>query len=286
MSDKPSKTIPDNTAVRVALWRALHLELDASPPVLKDDVGLKLAAPAEGWRQRGDMHPMGTRTFRAAIVARARFIEDLVEEEAAKGVDQYVIQGAGLDSFAQRHPELLDRLSVYEIDQPETQAWKRQRLIDLGYGIPSRLKLVPVNFEAGGSWPDELARAGFDATKPAVVVSTGVSLYLTREANKTLLRQVHAMAPGTTFAMTFILPIEMCDPEERPGFEASIKGAAAAGTPFVSFFTPDGMLALAREAGFTDIAIVSGADLNRRYFAGRSDGLRTSNSEATLVARV
>src|SRR5215207_7061524 len=96
---------PDSTAVRVALWRAMHVEVDAPPHVLEEIVGLQMAAPDVDWRDRGDMHPQGTRGFRAAIVARARFIEDLVVEQIAAGVTQYVILGAGLDTFAQRRPE-------------------------------------------------------------------------------------------------------------------------------------------------------------------------------------
>src|ERR1700751_4512404 len=129
-SGAPEKAgIPDSTAVRVALWRALHVEVDAPPHVLEDTIGLKLAAPEEGWRQRGDMHPEGTKLFRASIVARARFIEDLVVEQAGRGVGQYVLLGAGLDSFAQRRPEVASGLKVFEVDRPGAQAWKRQRLI-------------------------------------------------------------------------------------------------------------------------------------------------------------
>src|SRR6266542_3725215 len=104
MQEKRTETA-DSTAVRVALWRALHVEVDSPPHVLEDEVGLTLAAPDDGWRSRPDMSPF-TRPFRAAIVARARFIEDLVAEQAARGVGQYVILGAGLDTFAQRRPEL------------------------------------------------------------------------------------------------------------------------------------------------------------------------------------
>lgn len=108
---------PDSTAVRVALWRALHLEADAPPAVFRDEVGLALAAPEAGWRARPDMAPF-TRPFRASIVARARFIEDCIEAEAARGVDQLVLLGAGLDTFAQRRPELASRLTVFEVDRP------------------------------------------------------------------------------------------------------------------------------------------------------------------------
>ena len=275
---------PDSTAMRVALWRALHVMVDAPPHVLEDEIGIKLVAPDDGWRDRPDMNPIFTRPFRASIVARARFIEDLVTEQAARGVDQYVLLGAGLDSFAQRRPDIAARLTVFEVDQPATQAWKRQRLTTLGYGVPDRLRLVPVDFERGGSWWDEIKAAGFDTSHPAVVTSTGVSLYLTREANAATLRQVAALAPGSTFAMTFILPVEMADPDERIGIEAAIKGAKASGTPFVSFFTPDDMLQMARDAGFKDARYVSGADLAQRYFAGRSDGLRPGSAEALLVA--
>src|SRR5581483_5701641 len=102
----------------------------------------------------------GTRLFRAAIVARARFIEDLVAEQAGRGVGQYVLLGAGLDSFAQRRPEIASRLKVFEVDQPGPQAWKRQRLMEMGYGVPEWLKLVPVDFEAGASWLVQLKAAG------------------------------------------------------------------------------------------------------------------------------
>jgi methyltransferase (TIGR00027 family) len=276
---------PENTAVRVALWRALHVEADAPPHVLVDEIGLKLAAPDEGWRNRPDMSPF-TRMFRAAIVARARFIEDLVAEQAAGGVGQYVILGAGLDTFAQRRPELASRVRVFEIDQPGPQAWKRQRLIDLGLGVPSHLRLVPVDFESGDAWWERLAASGFDPRRPAVVASTGVSMYLTREAIVTTLRQVAALAPGSTLAMSFLLPIEMADPEVRPGMERAAQGARASGTPFISFFTPGEMLALARDAGFKQVQHVSAAALGERYFAGRTDGLRPpNNSEELLLAR-
>ncbi|MFC5474144.1 class I SAM-dependent methyltransferase [Paraherbaspirillum soli] len=276
---------PDSTAARVALWRALHVEADPPPHVLEDEIGLKLLAPDQDWRQRGDMDPQFTRPFRASIVARARFIEDLVVEQAGRGLDQYVILGAGLDSFAQRRPQIASRLKVFEVDQPGPQAWKRQRLIELGFGVPDWLRFVPVDFEAGAAWRDELVTAGFDDSKPAIVVSTGVSMYLTKDANATTLRQVAGLAPGSTLAMTFLLPLELADPEVRPGLEMAEKGARASGTPFLSFFTPPEILTLAREAGFREARHVSAADLARRYFVGRTDDLRPpNNAEELLVA--
>ncbi len=276
---------PDSTAVRVALWRALHVQVDPPPHVFEDEIGLHLAAPDEGWRRRPDMDPHGTRHFRASIVARARFIEDLVVEQAGRRFGQYVILGAGLDTFAQRRPEIASRLLVFEVDQPGPQAWKRQRLIELGFGIPEWLRLVAVDFEAGDSWWQRLASAGFDAGQPAVVASTGVSMYLTKDAIAATLRQVAALGAGSTLVMTFLLPLELAAPEVRPGLQLAERGARASGTPFISFFTPTEMLTLARQAGFRQVQHVSAATLTQRYFAGRTDGLRPpTNSEELLLA--
>jgi methyltransferase (TIGR00027 family) len=275
---------PDNTAVRVALWRALHVEIDPPPHVFEDVIGLQIADPEAGWRERGDMHPDGTRRFRASIVARARFVEDLVAEQADHGVAQYVILGAGLDTFAQRKPEIAAHLRVFEVDQPGTQAWKRRRLIELGFDIPDWLRLVPVDFDADESWWARLVAAGFDPRRPSIVASVGVTMYLTRAANAATLSQVATLAPGSTFVTTFLLPPELLDEEDRAGLEMAARGARASGTPFISFFTPEEMQAFAREAGFRDARHVSAADLNRRYFAGRTDDLRTSRGEELLVA--
>jgi methyltransferase (TIGR00027 family) len=283
MADEQTEA-PDSTAVRVALWRAMHVQVDRPPHVLEDEIGLQLAAPDEGWRARPDMDPDGTSGFRAAIVARARFIEDLVTEQAGHGVAQYVILGAGLDTFAQRRPEIAARLRVFEVDRPGPQAWKRQRLIEAGYGIPDWLQLVPVDFEASGVWWQQLAEAGFDPGRSAVVASTGVTMYLTKEATAATLRQLAGLAPGSTLAMTFLLPTELLDDADRSGLQASQKGARASGTPFISFYAPQEMLAMAFEAGFKDGRHVSGSSLAERYFADRTDALRPSSGEDFLVA--
>jgi methyltransferase (TIGR00027 family) len=275
---------PESTAVRVALWRAMHVRVDPPPHVLEDEIGLQLVAPDDGWRARPDMDPAGTRGFRASIVARARFIEDLVTEQAGHGVSQYVILGAGLDTFAQRRPELASRLRVFEVDQPGPQAWKRRRLVELGFGIPDWLRLVPVDFEVSGSWWQQLAAAGFDSGEPAVVASTGVSMYLSKDATAATLRQLAEFAAGSTLAMTFLLPPELIADADRSGLKASQKGARASGTPFVSFYNPQEMLALTRDAGFTNARHVSGSSLAERYFAGRADGLRPSTGEDFVIA--
>ncbi len=191
---------PDNTAVRTALWRALHVEVDSPPHVLEDCIGLALTGPPQGWRARPDMDVQSTRANRAGIVARARFVEDLVEDLLAKqDLDQLVLLGAGLDTVAQRRLDLAARIRIFEIDRPGTQEWKRHRLTRLGLQPPI---MVAVDFETG-SWWDELAAAGFDRSRPAVVSSSGVAMYLTEEANIATLRTLANLAPGSTVAMTF-----------------------------------------------------------------------------------
>ncbi|MGW5020013.1 class I SAM-dependent methyltransferase [Streptomyces cacaoi] len=286
MADAQHTGEPDNTAVRTALWRALHVRADPPPHVLDDEIGLRLVGPADDWRDRPDMDPDTTRGFRAAMVARARFIEELVAEQADHGVTQYVLLGAGLDTFVQRRPELAARLRVFEIDQPRTQAWKRDRLDALGYGVPEALHLVPVDFEAEEDWLEPLTAAGFDPGRPAVLASTGVSMYLTEETTTATLRRIAGLAPGSTLAMTFLLPPELLDEADRPGLRRSKEGAQASGTPFISFYTPSRMLALAREAGFATARHVPGTDLADRWFAHRPDGLRPSTGEDFLVATV
>jgi methyltransferase (TIGR00027 family) len=274
------KIAPERTAARVALWRAMHLLVDPPPHLLKDEVGLALLAPSPNWRRLPAMDPHLTIRLRASMLARARFIEDIVVEQARLGVEQYIILGAGLDTFAQRQPDIASRLKVFEIDQPGPQAWKRQRLIDLGLGIPDWLRFVAVDFERGASWWEQLANAGFDPDRPAVVASSGVSMYLTREANAAALRQLAALARGSTLAMTFNLPLELVEPLDRPVAQQMAK----AGSRFVSFFSPAEMLAFAREAGFRTVEHVSAADLAELYFAGRTDGLRPSSLEDLIVA--
>ncbi|WP_416981613.1 class I SAM-dependent methyltransferase [Streptomyces sp. T028] len=273
----------DHTAVRVALWRALHALADPPPHIIEDEAGLRLADPGDGWRDRPDMDEHATRRTRASIVARARFVDDLVVEQAGQGVQQYVVLGAGLDTFAQRRPEVAARgLRVFEVDRPGPQAWKRQRLLNLGLGVPDWLRLVPVDFE--GDWWEQLLAAGLDAARPAVVASTGVTMYLTRDAIEATFRLVATLAPGSTFVTTFMRPLEDVEPEQQEQLRIAMNGARAAGTPFLSFFTPPQILTLARAAGFREARHVSAAHLEQRYFTGRTDGLRPSRGEELLVA--
>lgn len=288
--------MPDSTAVTVALWRAAHLRLDAPPHVVEDDIGLRLlrdtdvlahyvgpeaARGPDAWLS----HPyMGEkfRRSRAGAVARARLVDDLVGERADRGVGQYVILGAGLDSFAFRRPSLVQKLRVFEVDEPGTQAWKRSRLRELGIHPPETLAFVPVDFERQ-SWVEEIAKSGFDRRQPTVVTSLGVTQYLSIDAIRAMLRDVARLARGTTFVCSFVLPVPLIEPEERE-MRADIEARAASrGHPWRSVFSPDEIRRLAHEAGFAEVSLTTGDDLAARYFAGRRDGLRPTSS-AYLIA--
>ncbi|MDI6410281.1 class I SAM-dependent methyltransferase [Streptomyces albus] len=277
---------PSSTAVRTALWRALHVQHDPAPPVFEDELGLRLAGPGSEWRRRPDMDPDDNPFARAAVITRARFAEDLITEQAGRGVDQYVLLGAGLDTFAQRRTDLTPALRVFEVDAPGPQLWKRRRLEELGFGVSDRLVFVPFDLAAGGSWWDALVTAGFDPGRPAVVASLGVSTYLGKDAIVAMLRQGTALAPGSTLVTTFQLPLEMVEPGPRELRAAVEKAARASGTPFTGFFAPEEILALARDAGFRTAEHITAPELTARYFAGRSDGLRPSNAEELLVVTV
>lgn len=272
---------PDNTAVRTALWRALHMQVDAKPYIFEDEIGLKLIAPPNDWQERPDMKY--TKRIRASIVARARFIEDLIIEHSKQGISQYVILGAGLDTFAQRRPDIASKLQIYEIDQPDTLTWKQQRLIELDLGVPAYLHFVPVNFETS-SWWEQLLKAGFDISKPGVVACIGVSLYLTKEAIASTLSLITKLSPGSKLAMTFYLPMRLLDEEDKPMQEIAEKGARTAGTPFISFFEPNEILTLAREAGFKEAKTISTQDMIHFYFTNRTDNLFPASGEVFLLA--
>jgi methyltransferase (TIGR00027 family) len=273
---------PDSSAVRTALWRALHVQIDAPPHLIDDEIGVALAAPEREWRDRPDMHPVGTGGYRAALVARTRFVEDLLIEQ---GIGQYVLLGAGLDTFAQRHRGLADRVQVFEIDQPGCQAWKRQRLEDLGYGVAQNLHLVPVDFEDQDDWWQALLDAGFDEAATALVSSSGVSMYITKEATTATLRRLTGMAAGSVVAMTFMLPFDLINQAERAGLERAARGALASGTPWISFYAPEEILSIASDAGFSEVHYVPTAELATRYLAGRTDGLRAAEGEGILLAQ-
>lgn len=282
MVDQPVP-IPDHTAERVALWRAMHIQIDSSPHIFTDEIGFQLVNPDSGWQKRPDMDPKGTSGFRASIVSRARFVEDVLLDQIPLGVKQYVILGAGLDTFAQRRPDIGSKLVIFEIDQLGPQLWKINRLKELDFSIPDWLRFVPVNFETD-SWWEQLLNSGFDTTKLSVISSLGVSMYISKEATMETLQNIASLPSGSVFVMTYMLPLELIEPEDQPSLAFSMKGAAASGTPFISFYTPNEIKTLAQQAGFKTIKLISTTTLREKYFVNRKDGLRLASGEGILVA--
>jgi methyltransferase (TIGR00027 family) len=274
---------PDSTALRTALWRALHVFTDDKPHIIEDKIGYELIKPEKDWPERPDMKY--TKRLRASIVARARFVDDLAIHKIEKGVKQYVLLGAGLDSFAQRNMAITSHVDIYEIDQPDTLAWKEEKLIETGYKIPDNLHFVPVDFE-NSSWWNELLNKGFDVNLATFVSCTGVTLYLTKDAINDTLKKIASLASGSTIAIAFYLPLEQLDEKDKPLLEMAIKGAAASGTPFVSFFSVEEIVKLADEIGLKDIQTVSTKDMTERYFKERADNLVPASGEFFLVAKI
>lgn len=295
--------LPDATAVIVAVWRAMHLLLDPAPHVFHDDLGLRMADCTEGRSVLGLAPPAsaldGTpwtdvplvsgplaAPFRPLMVGRARCNEDLLARMVDRqGLAQYVILGAGLDSFALRHADLLRRLTVYEIERPGPQAWKQRRLSELGLAVPPGLRFVPVDFESGETWATRLAEADFDRRRPAFLSALGLTQYIDRAATRAIFEEAAALAPGTAIFCGFIVPDDLVDPAEREITHRIKEVVASRGCPFVSEYAPADLAALAQRAGFDDVRLFSPDELTERYFSGRPDRLRMPSLERFLFAR-
>jgi len=283
---------PDLTAVGAAFGRAAHVILDDPPYVFEDTLSIRLA-DADILRAAQLLTPDGQLAaardepraqWRGTFVGRARFVEDLVFERLGAGVDQYVILGAGLDTFAQRRSDLVSRLRIFEVDEPRTQRWKQERLRELALPVPPSLHFVPVDFESGDSWVSAIATHGFNAARPSVIASTGVTQYISVDAIATTMREAARLAPGTTFVCTFVLPVDLIDADERELRALTEERAATRGYPWISFYSPEQFLSLARAAAFDDVQHVSATALNERYCVARSDGLRAASGEHLITA--
>ncbi|WP_415975716.1 class I SAM-dependent methyltransferase [Rhodococcus sp. 077-4] len=271
----------DATATRVALWRALHRETDEPPLVFDDHVALELANPEPTWRNRGDMGPATARA-RASIVARARLAEDIVEAKSRDGIEQYVVLGAGLDTFAQRRTDLTKTLTVFEVDRPDTQRWKRSRLAELGLDSTEQT-FVPVDFDHGENWWTKLEESGFDPRRGAVFVSLGVSMYLTAQANSKTFEYIGS-GSNSAFVVSFQVPSDMVEPSERHTHQSVKRGAQQGGSPWQSAYRPEDLVALATKCGFGSVEHVSPEDLRQTYFCSRPDSLMPSSIEHLLIA--
>ena len=263
---------PSRTAVLTAVARAVHRE-EPRPWVLDDYLALGLAGP-EGLalreRLRAELPAPFVVAFSRWVYVRARFAEDVVERAAAGGVGQYVILGAGLDSFAYRRRDLLDRLRVFEVDHPATQRWKRRRLAELGAGIPASLVFAPVDFERQ-TLRQGLEQAGFDFGQLAVFSWVGVTMYLTLDAICATLATMAGCRAGSRVVLTYNQPPAVLGGTTAQVAAAFAGIAAEMGEPFVSRFLPGQIDQLLREHGFGEIADFGPDEARAGYFQGRTD---------------
>jgi methyltransferase (TIGR00027 family) len=271
---------PSTTALRVAVRRAAHQLLD-SPRVFEDPLALaiigteqaaKLSTPEESENRAS--------RFRAFMAVRSRFAEDELARAVAWGTRQYVILGAGLDTFAYRNP--FPDLRVFEVDHPATQAWKRHRLEAAAIALPESLTFVPVDFQKQ-TFVDGLRGAGFELREAAFFSWLGVTPYLPSETVLATLKSIVSLSPQNGVAFDFAVPRSSLDQRSHAGFDFLASRVAAAGEPFQGFFEPAELVRQLGDMGFGHVEDLDADAINARYFKDRQDGLRVSGALGHLI---
>ncbi len=275
------------TSLAAAANRAIHLIADDPAAILRDELALRFIGKEAEDALRANAAAFRTRehgTLRTLAVIRNRYAEDRLRDATARGIRQYVILGAGLDSFAFREPELMQRLRVFEVDHPATQESKRERLSKLGVAVPSSLVFAPVDFETE-ALAQGLERVGFRRDEPTFFSWLGVTLYLTDAAIASTLEFVASCAVGSEIVFEYALPLHALDDEDRALLQSSIERCAARGEPFISSFEPAPLAQRLRSMGFSETADFGSAEAQQRYLAGRSDSLWFSDMAHLMWAR-
>lgn len=279
---------PSRTALRVALQRAAHQVLDQPPvfvdPLALDLLGLTPTAGDQAYPGWLDDTPIA-RVFRASMAARSRFAEDCFAAARQRGVRQFVLLGAGLDTFAARLGPQATDLQVFEVDHPAMQAWKRQRLQEAGLPMPPGHRFVAVDFERH-SLGEGLLAAGFVRTQPAWFSWLGVTMYLSAPALNATWSLVAGLPAGSGILFDYMLPPELHPPRAAAFFQGLAQRVAAAGEPFCSFFKPSELRAHLLALGFTRVEDLSPMAMDARYFHGRTDGLRVGSLTHVAAAEV
>jgi methyltransferase (TIGR00027 family) len=259
---------PSQTALTAAAARAAHLIVDGEPAIFADVLASALlgdrADELIGYHRAHGAHPVLS-TARAQAVFRSRYAEDRLADAVRRGITQYVILGAGLDSFAYRS-DLAERVRVFEVDHPATQQWKRRLLSAGRITGPGSVTFVPADLETG-SLTEDLVQGGFDPIRPAVVSWLGVTMYLTRAA-------IGRLAPGTEVITDYMLPAGMRDEAGDSYTELVMPVVAQRGEPWLTFLSPDDMSGILAEHGFGSITHVTQRGMIGPALWERSDSLR------------
>jgi methyltransferase (TIGR00027 family) len=271
---------PSRTAQRVALRRAAHQLLDL-PRVFEDPLAIAIA----GHDTAAEHGSSFSRALRAFIAARSRYAEDQLARAVQRGVRQYVVLGAGLDTFAYRNPLRSTGLFVFEVDHPATQAWKRARLCEANIAIPDQMTFAAVNFETQ-SLDVRLQEAGFRRTASAFFSWLGVTPYLSRPAFDATIQFIAGLPSGSGVAFDFAIERSLLSPVQQLALDALADRVARAGEPFQLFFDPAALVRDLARLGFGGIEDLAGDQINARYFAGRSDGLAVTGGGHLLSAEI
>ena len=260
--------------------RAAHQLLD-KPLVFEDPLAVRIiGARAEANLPEQPKNFVAAR-FRAYMAARSRFAEDELRGAVSRGVHQYVILGAGLDTFAYRNP--FPHLRVFEVDHPATQAWKRKRLAQVGIAIPPTMTFAPVDFTRE-TFDDGLRKAGFEESTPAFFSWLGVTMYLDPEIVLGTLRAIHEMHSANGVVFDYAVPRETLGFVGRLALDAVSRRVKKAGEPFRGFFEPEALAAKVREMGYSHIEDLGSAEIDARYFSGRTDKLRSGSQLGRLMS--
>ncbi len=276
---------PSKTALGVAARRAVHQLIDDTPKILDDPVVVQLLESSYLDQTLSDPDQVQTRAaqaLRAHVVIRARFAEDRLAKAVERGVQQYVILGAGLDTFAYRQPDWAHALRIFEVDQPASQQDKRARLQAANISLPANVELVPIDFETT-SISEGLAANGFDPTRPTFVSWLGVMMYLTQEAIDAIFKFVVALPQCSEIVFTFAPP-PTGEAKDRV-YAALIERAANVGEPWITLITPEELAQYLSTLGFAQVFIPTPTEISARYTANRTDGLRTS-ARSTLASAI
>jgi methyltransferase (TIGR00027 family) len=276
---------PSFTAQRVALHRAAHQLLD-NPRVFEDPLAIAILGDeaARLKSQLSSFDTAGARHIRAFVAARSRCAEDELAAAIARGVTQYVILGAGLDTYAYRSAH--SRLLVFEVDHPATQSWKRTRLETEGIATPSSLTFVPTDFEEQTLW-SALQSAGFQRDKVSFFSWLGVTPYLTAASVIATLAFIGSLPAGSGVIFDYAIERSSLDSKEQMAMDGLASRVAKAGEPFRLFVEPRALERMLRSAGFRYVEDLGPAEIDTRYFADRVDGLKVAAGLAHLVnARV
>ncbi|MGC1457964.1 MAG: class I SAM-dependent methyltransferase [Steroidobacteraceae bacterium] len=279
--------LPSRTAHGVAITRAAHQILDL-PRVFEDPVALTVLGPNAAARIRaaeGRFNRRNARYLRGFLVARSRIAEDALSEAVARGVRQYVLLGAGLDTFAHRNPHVAAGLRVFEVDHPATQDWKRQLISNAHLKSPASLVYVPVNFERE-SLAERLGANGFRAQEPAFFSWLGVTMYLSREAIHETLRFVAQSKVSSAMVFDYLMMPRPWDLLRRWGMKVLMRHVAAAGEPWQTFFEPAQLHGDLRRLGFATVRDLGADEINARLFENAGARLRVGGSVRVVLARI